>query len=139
MVFYVSICRCLYLYLHRYLHFFLPIPFSVDLKVCIAIGKVFKPQATFEPNQNIQYTNLISRDLKTNMMTISKETIVHLCALTYIPHVSRVHAVQYIPLEYHSQPSTLHVTIVVLKCFGGRRRALTSKKLGCSFTHLHEL
>ena len=40
-------------------------------------------------------------------MITSNETIVHRCALTYIPDVSKVHVV------YHIQPSTLHVKIGV--------------------------
>ena len=34
-------------------------PMSIYLKVGIIIDMIFKPQATPEPSQNIQYTNLI--------------------------------------------------------------------------------
>ena len=52
-------------------------------------------------------------------MITSNETIVHRCALTYIPHVSKMHVVYYIHLEYHIQPSTLQVKICVSNLLWG--------------------
>ena len=68
-------------------------------------------------------------------MITSNETIVHRCALTCIPHVSRVHVVQSIHLEYYIQPSTLHVKQVFPICFGGRRCTLPPQSLPPAFFH----
>ena len=62
----------------------------------------------------------------------SNETIVH---LTYLPHVSRVHVMEYMHLENNIQPRTLHVTIGVSNSFGAEA-LLPPQSHPCTFFYL---